>query len=194
MKLKDLLRVTRSCRKFNRNRPVLREELEDMVDHTRYISSAANLQPLKYMLSWKDETNEKIFPALRWAGYLKDWNGPEATEEPQGYIIILGDTDIAKTPSIDAGISAQTIMLAAREKGLGACMIGAMDRKFVRQVCGIDERYEILLIIAIGAPAEESRIVDVEDSIKYWRDEAGSMRVPKRLLKNLIIPMDEHNP
>ncbi len=194
MKLKDLLRVTRSCRKFDAQRPVLREELEDMVDHTRYTPSAANLQPLKYMLSWQEETNEKIFPALRWAGYLKDWNGPDHTEEPQGYIIILGDTNIAKSPMVDAGIAAQTIMLSAREKGLGACMIGAMDHSFIRQVCGISEEFEILLVIAIGAPAEDSRIVDVDESIKYWRDESGAMRVPKRKLSNLIIPMDEHNP
>ncbi len=194
MKLKDLLRVTRSCRKFNINRPVLREELEDMVDHTRYVSSAANLQPLKYMLSWQDHSNEKIFPALRWAGYLKDWNGPDHTQEPQGYIIILGDTDIAKKATIDAGIAAQTIMLAAREKGLGSCMIGALDHKFIRQVCGIADRFEILLVIAIGAPAEESRIVDVQDSIKYWRDDSGTMRVPKRSLQTLILSMDEHNP
>jgi hypothetical protein len=36
------------------------------------------------------------------------------------------------------------------EKGLGGCMIAAIDRKGLAGALNIPERYEILLVIALG--------------------------------------------
>ena len=48
---------------------------------------------------------------------------------------------------------------------------------------------EIGLVLALGKPAEEVRIVDVPEdgSIRYWRDEAGVHYVPKRRLEELVL-------
>ncbi len=83
-----------------------------------------SLQPLKYILSCSDSMNKMIFPCLAWAAYLKDWHGPEDSERPSAYIVILGDTGISKTFGCDHGIAAQSILLGARENGLAGCMIG----------------------------------------------------------------------
>ena len=84
-----------------------------------------------------------IFKHLRWADYLKDWNGPEEGEKPTAYIVILGDTKIAKEFRCDQGIAAQNIMLGATEKGLGGCIHGSIDKKGLRKSLNIPERYEI---------------------------------------------------
>ena len=41
-------------------------------------------------------------------------------------------------------------MLGATECGLGGCMIGAIDRQGLREALEVPERYEILLVLALG--------------------------------------------
>jgi len=186
--LSELIRRNRSYRRFHQQQPVDLSTLRELVNLARMSPSGANLQPLKYILSCDPGRNEKIFPCLAWAGYLKDWPGPQEGERPAAYIIILGDTTIAKSFDADTGIAAQTILLAATEKGLGGCMIGSINRNQLRQALDIDQRYEIVLVIALGRPKETVVLEETGDvDIKYWRDEQGVHHVPKRSLDSLIV-------
>ena len=186
--LEDLIRKNRSCRRFYQNHPVKIETLEELVNLGRLSASAGNLQPLAYVLSCNSRKNEEIFPCLAWAGYLKDWAGPEEGERPAAYIVVLCDREIAKDPGCDHGIACQSIMLGAREKGLAGCMIGSIDREKLREVLEIDEKYKILLVLALGNPKETIVVegVGADNSIKYWRDEKGAHHVPKRSLQDII--------
>ncbi len=187
--IRELVLKNRSYRRFKQEESISTETLYDLIELARHCASAANLQPLKYIISNTPERNERIFPATSWAGYLEDWNGPEDGERPSAYIIILGDTTISKNFFCDHGIAAQTILLGAVEKGLGGCMIGSIDRDLLRRNFLIDERYEILLVLALGKPAEKIVLEDVgpEESIKYYRDAEGVHHVPKRRLKDIIL-------
>jgi nitroreductase len=124
-----------------------------------------------------------------WAGYLSRWSGPAEGERPSAYIVILGDTELGKDFGCDHGIAAQSIMLGATERGLGGCMIGSIDKKKLRQALDIPERYEILLILALGKPAETVVLEDVGPGgdIKYYRDEEDVHHVPKRTLDELVL-------
>ncbi|MFL7792799.1 MAG: nitroreductase family protein, partial [Anaerolineae bacterium] len=124
-----------------------------------------------------------------WAGYLKDWKGPEEGERPAAYIVILGDTEISQDFGCDHGIAAQSIMLGATEAGLGGCMLGTLDRDELRQVLQIPERYEILLVLALGKPKEQVVIEEVgpDGDIRYWRDSEGVHHVPKRPFAEVIL-------
>ena len=159
------------------------------MDLARCSGSAANLQPLKYTLSCGPERNAAIFPHLVWAGYLEDWDGPAEGERPSAYIAILGDTEIAPSFGCDHGIAAQSILLGATEKGLGGCMVGSIDRKGLRKTLGIADRYEILLVLALGKPRETVVVdpVGASGDIRYWRDSAGTHHVPKRPLDEIIV-------
>lgn len=189
MTLKDLVYKNRSYRRFYQNRVIDRAVLEELVDLGRVSASGANRQPLKYFLSNDAGTNGLIFPNLFWAGYLKDWPGPAEGERPSAYIIILGDTEIAKSFGCDHGIAAQSILLGAAEKGLGGCIIGSIRREQLAAAAGIPDRYVILLVIALGVPNETVRLVPVDEggSIEYWRDSAGVHYVPKRTAAEIII-------
>lgn len=187
--LTALIRKNRSYRRFVQSAAISREALVGLVDLARLSPSGANRQPLKFILSASPETNARIFPCLHWAGYLKDWPGPAEGERPAGYIIILGDTEIAPDFGVDHGIAAQSIMLGAAERGLGGCILGAIERDALRAALDIPERYAILLVLALGEPAESVVVEAVGDdgSICYWRDAAGVHHVPKRSLDALIL-------
>ncbi len=189
--LKELVEKNRSRRRFVGDYAVSRRTLESLVELARLSASSANLQPLKYILSFEKEKNDLIFPHLRWAGYLRDWPGPSREERPSAYIIIVGDTAISESFAVDAGIAAQSIMLGAVEKGLGGCIISSINREGLREALGIPDRFEILLALALGKPAEEVVIEELppDGDVKYWRSPDGVHHVPKRGLQELILKL-----
>jgi len=187
--LKELVERNRSYRRFDESHKIDADTLKELVEMARLTPSTANLQPLKYMISFDPERNELIFPHLRWAGYLADWPGPVQGERPSAYVIILRDDRISKAESCDHGIAAQTILLGADENGFGGCIIGTIDRDgFVRDM-GIGGHFEVLLVLALGKPVEEVRLVPVgpDGDMKYWRDEHGVHHVPKRSLEEIFV-------
>ena len=187
--LKDLVLANRTYRRFQQNIAVSRETLRELVDLARCSASGINRQPLKYLLSNEAEKNAKIFETLAWAQLLKGWGGPKDGERPAAYIIILGDKEISQTFGVDHGIAAQSITLGATEKGLGACILANVRKNVLRKSLDIHERYEILLVIALGKPGEQVVLETVGDDgdTAYWHDENDVHHVPKRKLDDIII-------
>ena len=64
----------------------------------------------------------------------------------------------------------------------------AFPRK-IREVLGIPENLEPLLVLALGFQKEVRRVetVGADGSVKYWRDAQGVHHVPKRPLEDLLI-------
>jgi nitroreductase len=189
MSLKALVRQSRSYRRFDEKVMVSGEVLRELIGLAEYAPTGSNQQPLKFWLSNTLEMNSVIFPNLAWAGALKDWKGPAEGERPAAYILILGDTEIRQNFGVDHGIAAQTIMLGAAEQGLGGCMIASVRRESLRKALDIPERYEILLVLALGKPAETvvTEPVGEDGNITYYRDAEDVHHVPKRGLDELIL-------
>lgn len=188
---KELVKKNRSYRRFYQEIELNYNDLEELVDYARLSASGGNMQPLKFIISNTPEKNENILQNLRWAAYLKDWGGPVEGEKPSAYIIMLGDKNIKREFSFDAGIACQSILLGACEKEFGGCILANIDKKNVSKIFNIPEQYEILVAIALGKPKEEVVIDDLnEDDIKYWRDDQNVHHVPKRILKDLILKFD----
>ena len=187
--LRDLVVENRSYRRFYQDTTVSIGTLRELVDLARLSASGANRQPLKYVLSCDPRTNALVFATLAWAGYLKDWSGPEEGERPAAYIIILGDKTIAQSFGVDHGIAAQSILLGATEMGFGGCIIGSVRRAELSQAMAIPAEYEILLVLALGKPKETVVLEDLGPGgdIKYWRDEQAIHHVPKRSLEEIIV-------
>ncbi len=186
--LADLIKANRSCRRFDQSHTVAPETLRDLIDLARCSASAANRQPLKYITSTNPDKNKEIFACLGWAAYLKDWPGPAPGERPAAYIIICGDTRISTNFWCDHGIASQSILLGAREMGLAGCIFGAINKPKLRKSCGIPAELDVLLVLAIGKPAEEIVLEQVgpDGDIKYWRDEQQVHHVPKRNLEEIL--------
>lgn len=185
--LYDLIYRTRSFRRFKENEPIGLETLHHLVELARLAGSARNVQPLKYILINGPAVNARVFPHLGWAGYLKDWSGPEKGERPAAYIVCLLDTRLSREAECDLGIATQNILLGASEKGLGGCRIASISPG-LKNVLDLDEHLQILLVIALGKPAETVLLDDrmPGGDITYWRDAAGVHHVPKRPLQEII--------
>jgi len=181
-----LVSETRSCRRFQQ-KPLPDGFLESLVDLARRCPSAGNAQPLKYMTIAGEQMKKDLYPHLRWAGALKDWDGPVEEERPAGYFVMVLDKSISENGDWDIGIVAQTVQLAAMELGIGSCMIGAFIKEPVAALMDLPQNMEAKLIIALGYPAEKREIVDLKDSSHYYRDADGVHYVPKRTKEELYI-------
>ncbi|BCS86991.1 nitroreductase family protein [Pseudodesulfovibrio sediminis] len=189
MQLRELMELNRTRRKFDQSQPIDVGTLEALVELTRFMPSGMNKQPLKYIVTTEPDQCDAIFPLLGWAGYLPDWKGPDKGEQPTGYIIMMLDTAIADSPGCDHGIACQSIMLGAVEQGLGGCIIATVNRKKLARIFDLDDRFEILMVLALGVPAQEVVIEPLpsDGDIKYWSGENGRHHVPKRSLDELLI-------
>ena len=186
----DLIKKSRSYRRFYQEAAVSDNDLVRMVEAARFSPSSRNIQPIKYILCNDREMNARIFETLGWAGYLTDWPGPSEGERPSAYIVQLLDKNISSTPSCDHGITAQSILLQSVELGYGGCIIASVKREKLSQLLKLESHLEIIQVIALGKPREEIVIDDLKDNMyKYWREENGRHHVPKRTLDELIIPL-----
>lgn len=189
MNFSELVLKNRSYRRFDQNERIPKSLFVDLVGLARISPSPANLQALRFWLVSETDECEQVFKQVRFGGYLKDWGGPVEGEKPSGYIIILGDNEVKPFFEIDAGIAAQTMLLGAAEQGYGGCMVKAFKRESLRELLGLGENLEIVLVIALGKPAEISVIEDYDEGkgIEYYRDADGVHHVPKRTLDELIV-------
>lgn len=187
--LKSLIEKNRSYRRFYQNQSVSCQVLKELVELARLTPSGANLQPLKYYLACDPIENADIFSTLKWAGYLKNWPGPEEGERPSAYIVITHDKLISENIGWDQGFAAQTIMLGAVEKGLGGCIIASMNKPRLAEILALPQHLEILLALALGHPKEAVLLEPMQDTaeVAYWRDEQGTHHVPKRPISEIII-------
>ena len=107
------------------------------------------------------------------------------------YIAVCAPVGSAKSaiPNIDAGIAAQTIMLAARTRGLGGCMVKSFDAGLDDDLGLREQGLECLVLLALGHPAEKVVLEEAGEkgAVRYWRDEDDVHHVPKLSLDELIV-------
>ncbi|TAL17795.1 nitroreductase [bacterium] len=187
MNYSQLVEKCRTFRRFDQSKPIKRKDLLDLVNLARLSPSRANQQPLKYFISSEPELNAGIFSTLSWASYFRGWDGPAEGERPAGYIVVLHDDSVTKSAGCEDGIAAQTMKLGATYKGLGGCIINAIDREALRQVIAIRDHLQIRLVLALGVPVEKVKLESADGSIRYWRDKEDVIHTPKRPLDEIII-------
>ncbi|MBS6956458.1 MAG: nitroreductase family protein [Enterocloster asparagiformis] len=188
--LKDLVLSCRSYRRFYQEVTIPDQDLLDMVDTARLTASAANAQALKFKIINTPQECAKVFPTVKWAAALTDWDGPAEGERPSAYIVIACDLSLGKNKQWDDGIAAQTIMLSAVEKGYGGCMIGSFNRSQLAETLGLDpQAYSLDLVLALGKPLEKVALapLNADGSTTYYRDKDQVHHVPKRSLEDLLI-------
>lgn len=191
--MKTLVQQTRTVRRFQEDKPLAPEMLHDLIDLARLGGSARNAQALKYMIITEKQQRQDLFSLLAWAGYLPHWPGPAAGERPPAYVLCLLDTSVQKGPlteaHFDLGIASQNLLLGAAEQGVFGCRIGAFVPAKVQQLFDLPEQYTVLLVLALGYPAETVVLEEVGEGgdIRYWHDDQGVHHVPKRRLADVLV-------
>jgi len=186
MNITNLINTRRTIRQFKRI-PVGRGVLEKIVNAARLAPSAANLQPLEFIVVDESRTSADIFSCLRWAAYITPRGDPKPGQEPAAYIVVLVNQNIRRTMfEYDVGASVENMILAALEEGIGACWLLSIDREKIAELLKVPVNCRVDSVLALGYPAEQPVIEDFQDSPKYWKDDEGVLHVPKRSLAGVL--------
>ena len=151
----DLVKTRKSIRSF-KNIEIENEKLDYVLEAFRYAPSAKNLQPWKLIVINDKAIIENLVPACR--------NQKFISEAPVVVIASIIEEEAYATMGgyfnsypVDIGISLEHLMLAAAEKGLGTCWIGAFDEKAVKEVAGIPDKARVVALTPLGYPNEPGR-------------------------------------
>ena len=187
MTVKELIEKRRTIRKFSQT-PVERALLEKYVELASVAPSGANLQPLKYITVSEKEYTDKVFPLVKWAGYLAPEYNPKNGEEPAAYIIVLADSSVRENGiDMDVGAAVENIILGALEDGIGTCWMGAVDREKISEIFKLPSHLKVSCVLAMGYPMEKPKKVEMKDgNVKYFLD-GETLCVPKRAFDEILI-------
>ncbi len=184
MDVAEAIYKRRSVRKFE-DRGVNREDLEQLINYARLAPSGMNKQPLEFIAVDDLDLERKLFGHTSWAGAI-DWS-PSADERPRAYIAILINPEVDPvTEKHDAGLAVANICLGAVERGLGTCILGALEREPIKELLNIPDHLELDLLIGLGYPDQEIEVEGESEAIDYWWDDDGVFHVPKKPVKDIM--------
>ncbi|MCF8034064.1 MAG: nitroreductase family protein [Desulfarculaceae bacterium] len=183
----------RSVRSFAQD-PIDPEVLKALINAARIAPSAANLQPLEFVVVTEPELCEQVFECLKWAAYTTPRGTPDAGHRPTAYVAMCVRPEYASPvgTDYDLGAAAASLTILAVDQGLGSCWIKNINSPKVSKLLNLPEGLKLDSILALGVPAEEPVQVDLKpeeagkEVIKYWRDEAEQQFVPKRSLETVL--------
>jgi nitroreductase len=186
MDMLDLIKTRRSIRRFSQEK-LDRSFLIELVEAARSAPAFANEQSLEYVVVDEPKICEELFKTLTWAWHIRPKRKPGPNQRPAAYIVVLIDSEIKREAVVDAAAAIENILLAAWGKGVGSCWLGALAREKIFQILGIDEKYIIDSVVALGKPAEKPVMEDAAtDDTKYYLDKNDVLHVPKRPLNRVL--------
>ena len=182
MSVMEKLLTRRTYRRFEQ-KSVPQDVVEDLIDAVRLSSCGANRQAVRLIVVQSPEMAAKVHPLVKWAAYLPPEQGtPKAEELPTLYTAVVQDTSIPGDLNTDTGIALANMTLAAWDKGVGSCIMGAINKPALTELLGIEEPQKLAFMVAFGYPTHKARIVPLteETGVKYYLDENRDYCVPKR--------------
>lgn len=185
--LMELLKTRRTYRRFAQ-KEISQEILDEILEAARLASSAANKQPLSYIVVRNPKDVAEVFDYTKWAGYLPPEDGqPKEDERPVMFIAVVENLDINKNCDTDAGLAISNMTLAAWNRGVGSCMIGACNKEMLSKLFGLTENQALHTVVAFGYPTHESHVADMEENqFRYYLDDKRDYVVPKRKLSDVV--------
>ena len=177
----------RTIRRF-KQKPIHKSILKRLINAARLSPSAANLQPLEFIVITDKAICAGVFPHLRWAGFITPSGTPPPGQRPVAYIAVLVNKKKAqpKYASYDVGAAVENILLAAWELNIGSCWMQAINRGKLKEILNISEDFRLDSLISLGYRAETPVVEEFRASVKYWKDKQGILHVTKRSIKQVL--------
>jgi len=181
----DIIVSRRSVRRFQQ-KPIDLDLLKNFINAARLAPSAANLQPLEYIIVTEKEHCNQLFEALGWAAYIQPKWIPDSHERPTAYIVILVKDSKNSYYRYDVGFAAANIVIASEAEGIGSCILCNIQKEKIRTIFKVPTTFDVDMVIALGYKGEKPIIEERDDIVKYWRDEQDVLHVPKRKLDTIL--------
>ncbi|MGI6722110.1 MAG: nitroreductase family protein [Anaerovoracaceae bacterium] len=186
----DIKKLYRGCRSYRRfaQEPVSSDDLMQIMENARIASCSRNSQTVRYVVVTSSDIVDRMQPLVHWAASLPQELGtPKKGEQPTAFITVSCQGKPSAMNYIDMGIAVNTIATSAWARGIGSCIMGAIDTAAIRDLLQIPDDQELKLVIALGKPSHRSTIVEIpEDGSKtYYLDEERNYYVPKLSMEEI---------
>lgn len=137
----------RSIREFT-DQPVDQADLDRIVTAGTWAPSGLNNQPWRFVLVTDPEIRARLAPLTHYSHIIEGAAALIAV-----YLDIEAMYDVVKDQQA-AGACIQNMLLCSEELGLGAVWLGQIlkNKKQVNAVFGLDERYDLMAVLALGHP------------------------------------------
>lgn len=186
MNVLEAIESRRSIRRFTQQ-PIPGEILDKIIEVSRLYAPARNVQTIRFALVAKKENTDRVFSFLKWAGYLPDFTITEQ-QRPTAYIVLCAENP--GTCQFEVGAASTNVMLAAREFGLQSCCLLSFQAQPLRELLQLTENLKPAMVIALGYPEQESRVVPQVTDCKYYETPDGVLNVPKLSKEQVLIYKD----
>ena len=161
MEAKQLIETRRSVRKFT-DQEVTKEVIEEIVQMAEFAPTWKNVQANRFIAVQDEAIKAKLAECTTHANNTNIMNSASVVmvmtivNQRSGYERdgSFSTTKEKHWESFDAGIVAQTLCLAAHDKGLGTVILGIFDEEKVKEVVSVPEGESVSALIAIGYPDE----------------------------------------
>ncbi|MCM1185808.1 MAG: nitroreductase family protein [Lachnoclostridium sp.] len=186
--LMELLETRRTYRRFEQ-KEIDQSIVDEILLAARLASSAANRQPLSYIVVEGKNRVAQVFEHTRWAAALPPKLGqPKEGEWPVLFIAVVENLDINRDCDTDAGLAIGNMTLAAWNHGVGSCIIGACNKQKLSELFGLTENQKLHTVVAFGYPSHKSTIVPLYqgEEFSYYLDDNKDYVVPKRRLADIV--------
>jgi nitroreductase len=156
MDFSEVIKARRSVRHFNTSLAVDEQDVRALLLAAIEAPTAGNIQPWRFTVVRSREAREKLSSALR-----QRW----ATAAPVVIVVSVDHRPCAARYGSrgeylyaiqDTAAAAENILLAAVDRGLASCWIGAFDENAVREALGIPEPITPVAILPVGHSAESA--------------------------------------
>lgn len=156
MEFSEVLGKRRSVRHFNSKLTVSDGDLNALLQAAVSAPSAGNIQPWRFFVVKSLEARERLAGALqqRWATAA-----PAiivVCVDPRPCTARYGDRGEYLYSIQDTAVAAANILMAAVDRGLASCWIGAFDDKMVAEAIGAPHPITPVAVLPIGYSAESS--------------------------------------
>jgi len=156
MEFSEVLAKRRSVRHFNAKLDVSDEDIRALIEAAVVAPTAGNIQPWRFTVVRSIEARERLAGALhqRWAT-----SAPVVivvSVDPRPDYARYGDRGERLYAIQDSAVAANNILMAAVDRGLASCWIGAFDADAVRGALGIAAPVEPVAILPVGYSAESA--------------------------------------
>jgi nitroreductase len=137
----EFIKNRRSIRSFQ-DKPIPENEIQMILEAGRWTPSASNKQPWEFYIIRDKEVLKEISKNAIYGRHIK--RAPFA-------IAIVGKKKTSPNYYIqDTSLVSMTMMLMAWSLGIGTCWTGALDRKKVKELLGLDENDYLLTVLPMG--------------------------------------------
>jgi len=160
MNFTEIAENRQSCRSYDPNKAIEKEKLEKILASARLSPSACNSQPY-HITVCEGEAAKKVALATQDMGMNKFVSNVPVllviSEMPYNASSALGSkVKHNDFRSIDIGILAAYITAEATAQGLGSCILGWLNDKEIRKICGLNA--PIRLVICLGYASEDDKL------------------------------------